>query len=196
MEQSILFINDAIVPKDGERHQIKPFTIGNSDVSRNLPVAIVAVVGANREIGKGGDLIWHIPEDLRHFKELTFGGAVVMGRKTWESLPRKPLPGRLNVVVTRSGIPQTPGVVTASSIEEALEKGKGNPIFIIGGGEIYRQSMKFADRLYLTEVAAEDSGADTYFPEISPADWAREEESEEMTSSKGPRYRFVGYRRI
>lgn len=191
MEQTILFVNDSIAPRSGDRHQIKPFSIGNSDTFRTLPVAVIVVTGKNREIGKSGSLLWHIPEDLKHFKEITFGGAVIMGRKTWESLPKRPLPGRLNIVVTRNSEYKAEGAQIAFSLEEALQFAKNSPAFIIGGGEIYRQGISFADRLYLTEVDETDEEADTYFPEINPEEWIVAEESEPQTTSSGLKYRFL-----
>lgn len=193
MEVSVLFTDDITMPRDSERNSIKPFSIGNSDTFRQLAVNIIAVLGPNGEIGYNGDLLWHLPEDLRHFKELTMGAAVIMGRKTWESLPKKPLPGRLNIVVTRNAEFVAEGAAVCNSLQQAIETAKGNDIFIIGGGEIYRDGMQYASKLLLTEVLETPEQSDTFFPEIDPAVWHRSSETAAMKSSKGLNYRFVTY---
>lgn len=110
---------------------------------------------------------WHLPEDLKHFKELTMGRTVVMGRKTFESIG-KPLPGRTNVVVTRQQDFETQGVQVVHSLAEAVAKYPD--AFIIGGAEVYRQALPLADELYITRIEADYEG-DTKFPEFDPADW-------------------------
>lgn len=142
-------------------------------------MTIIAGVGRNGEIGRDGDLCWHIPEDLRRFKRLTMGGAVIMGRKTWESLPKKPLPGRLNIVLTRS-LPPQEGMVTASSLAEAVEAAGSLPVFIIGGESVYQQAMPLATRLELTLIDAADPLADSFFPTVDPSQW------QVMAESPGP----------
>lgn len=133
-------------------------------------IAIIAAIGSrNRALGKGGKLLWHIPEDMRRFKELTMGHLVIMGRKTWESLPLKfrPLPGRTNIVVTRQADYKAEGAVVADSFEAARAAAARAPgadeIFVIGGGELYAAALPFANRLYLTLVD-DDKEADTFFP--------------------------------
>ena len=133
-------------------------------------IAIIAAIGAKtRALGKGGKLLWHIPEDLKRFKELTSGHPVVMGRKTWESLPEKfrPLPARTNIVVTRDMAYEARGASIAPSLEAAIAKAKNaegsSEIFIIGGGEIYKEALPFASRLYLTLVD-DNAEADVFFP--------------------------------
>ncbi|MCJ7448321.1 MAG: dihydrofolate reductase [Bacteroidales bacterium] len=134
-------------------------------------ISIIAAVSEDLGIGKDNKLLWHIPEDMKRFKKLTYGKTVIMGKKTWESLPKRPLPGRKNIVIT-----DVPGEcidcsVTAYSIDDALSKcEKGEEIFIIGGGSIYRQFMPHADRLYLTRVHKK-APADVFFPKIDPKDW-------------------------
>lgn len=134
------------------------------------PVCIVVAIGKNRELGLGGKLLWHIPDDLKRFKQLTMGHPIIMGRKTFESILGylgKPLPGRTNIVVTRDSAWNYEGVVVASSIEEALEKARAlNPVEIhIGGGaQIYEQALPYVDKLYLT-VIEDTKEADTFFPE-------------------------------
>ncbi len=134
-------------------------------------ISIIVAVSEDLGIGKDNELLWHIPEDLKRFKKMTTGNVVVMGKKTWESLPRKPLPGRMNVVLTDDQSDVFENSVTAYSLEDALTKcGTGREIFVIGGGSVYRQFMSIADRLYITHVH-KTAPADIYFPEIDPALW-------------------------
>jgi dihydrofolate reductase len=134
-------------------------------------ISIIAAVSEDLGIGKDNKLLWHIPEDMKRFKKLTYGKTVIMGKKTWESLPKRPLPGRKNIVIT-----DVPGEcidcsVTAYSIDDALSKcEKEEEIFIIGGGSIYRQFLPVADRLYITHVHKK-SPADIFFPEIDRRIW-------------------------
>lgn len=133
-------------------------------------ISVIAAVASNGTIGADNCLLWHISEDLRRFKALTSGHPVVMGRKTWESLGR-PLPGRHNVVITRNPEYVADGATVVGSLDKALALLKDEQeIFIIGGGEIYRQAMEVADRLYITHVDAEYEG-DTCFPDIDPEKW-------------------------
>ena len=139
-------------------------------------ISIIAAVSKNGVIGVDNKLPWDLPEDLKRFKELTTGNVVIMGRKTYESIG-KPLPNRINIVVTRDKNFFTPNVIVANSLDSALLKAGGNKdIFIIGGGEIYKQSIGFADKLYITEVDMEVEG-DTTFPTISDQ-WSVIEENE------------------
>jgi len=131
-------------------------------------VSIIAAMSSNRVIGRQGALPWHIPEDLRRFRELTTGHALIMGRKTFESIGR-PLPDRKNIIVTRQPAYTAAGCLTAASLDEALRLAEPSAeVFICGGGELYRQAMPFAARIYLT-VINESVAGDTTFPEI-PAD--------------------------
>ena len=136
-------------------------------------ISSIAAVAQNRAIGKDNDLIWSLPKDMRFFVKSTKGHCVIMGRKSWESLP-KALPGRTNIVITRNAEYQAEGGTTVSSIEEALEmaqKAGESEAFIIGGGEIYRQSMGMIDRLYYTHVATSPEGAHAFFPELDWNEW-------------------------
>jgi dihydrofolate reductase len=134
-------------------------------------ISIIVAVSEDWGIGKDNELLWHISEDLKRFKRLTTGKTVVMGKKTWESLPKRPLPGRKNIVLTDVPMESIEGSVTAYSIQDALQKcEKGEEIFIIGGGSIYRQFMPIADRLYITHVQMK-APADIYFPEIDLNVW-------------------------
>ena len=134
-------------------------------------ISIIVAVSDDWGIGKDNELLWHIPEDLRRFKRLTLGKCIIMGKKTWESLPNKPLAGRQNIVLTDNELDCFDCAETARSIDEALNLCKpGREIFIIGGGSIYRQFMPLADRLMVTHLDAVFT-ADTFFPEISPDEW-------------------------
>jgi dihydrofolate reductase len=138
-------------------------------------VSIIAAVAENGVIGRGGQLPWHLSDDLRRFKQLTMGHTVVMGRRTWESIGR-PLPGRRMVVVSRQSNYEidTVGVCVAATLLEALQVGQAagdDEVFIIGGAELYRAALPIADRLYLTRVHADVVG-DTYFPAIEWDAWA------------------------
>lgn len=144
------------------------------------PIAFYVAVSRNGVIGDQGGLPWRLPSDLKRFKAMTIGKPLIMGRKTWDSLPRKPLPGRPNIVVTRKQGFAAPGAEVVSSVDEALVAAKrhgGAEIAVIGGAEIFSQLMNRADRLYLTEVDLEPEG-DTFFTGFDPQQWrevAREE---------------------
>ena len=132
-------------------------------------ISLLVAASENDVIGKDGQLLWHLPNDLKYFKNLTWGMVVIMGRKTFESV-NKPLPGRLNIVVTSNRDWKMDGVVTKNTIDEAIQYARDEhfkELFIIGGGEIYRQTMNIADRIYMTRVHATLDG-DTYFPAIDP----------------------------
>ena len=156
-------------------------------------LSLIAAVARNRAIGKDNQLLWHLPEDMKHFRETTRGKPVVMGRKTWESLPEKfrPLPGRQNIVVSRDPAYKAHGADLAGSLEGALAlAGGAEEVFVIGGEQLYRAALPFADRLYLTEVELEPE-ADAFFPELNPAVW---QEVERRASSESmPACTFVVY---
>lgn len=157
---------------------------------------IIAAVAHDGAIGRNGDLAFHISADLKRFKALTTGHTVVMGRRTFESLPKGALPNRRNIVVTRNAAYGAPGIETAASLDEALAMAAGDEIFIIGGGEIYRQAIGMADRLELTEIDADCQGADTFFPTVDPAQWQPVSATEPDTDPRtGTPYRFATYTR-
>ena len=134
-------------------------------------ISYVVAVARNGVIGREGGLPWHISTDLKRFKEITMGKPVVMGRKTWESLPRKPLPGRRNIVFTRQLDYRADGAEIVASAEQAIALCAGElEIAVIGGGEIYRMFWPKVDRLYLTEVDLAVDG-DTHFPVVDAAQW-------------------------
>ena len=156
-------------------------------------VYLVAAVAANGIIGARGKLPWHLPEDLKHFKELTLGHPVIMGRKTWESLGR-PLPGRENIVVTRSAGYEAPGASVATSLEAALALCAGESVaFVIGGSELYAAALPLADGLVLTEIHRDYAG-DTRFPEFDRKAW-RETQRKPHDGTGGLRFDFVLYER-
>ena len=134
-----------------------------------MPIALVVAVAENGGIGKNNQLLWHLPDDLKHFKRLTLGYPVLMGRKTFESIGR-PLPGRRNLVLTRDVAFRPEGVEVVHSAEEALQKADGQQLFVIGGAEIYALFLPLADALYLTQVAARPE-ADTFFPAFDAEEW-------------------------
>jgi len=157
-------------------------------------ISIIVAVSEDWGIGKDNELLWHISEDLKRFKRLTTGNTVVMGKKTWESLPRRPLPGRKNIVLTDNPKEIIENAVTCYSIEDALSKSSPDEeVFIIGGGSIYRQFMTRADRLYITHVHKK-APADIYFPEIDLNIWKVTEE-EEFVSDEGIPYTYTVYGR-
>lgn len=144
-------------------------------------ISIIVAVSEDWGIGKDNELLWHISEDLKRFKRLTSGNTVIMGKKTWESLPRRPLPGRINIVLTDNPNESIENAVTAYSIRDSLNKCDQNEeIFIIGGGSIYRQFMPIADRLFITHVHMK-APADIYFPEIDLNIWEITEKEEFKT---------------
>ncbi|MDE5642136.1 MAG: dihydrofolate reductase [Muribaculaceae bacterium] len=144
-------------------------------------VNIIVAATLDGAIGLEGDMLYYIGPDLKRFRQLTTGNTIIMGRKTFESLPKGALPDRRNIVVTRQSAFTAPGAETAGSLEEALAMAAGQEIFIIGGESIYRQAMPLADRLYLTEINIRRPDADTFFPlpPLPPCDseWRHDDRS-------------------
>ena len=158
----------------------------------------IAALAANRVIGKNGDLPWRLPEDLKFFRDKTKGRAMIMGRKTFESLPGgKPLPGRFHIVISRNPEYRPVGAVAVTSLDTAINEARlhrdewGDETFVIGGGEIFALAMPHLNRLYLTELAADFEG-DAYFPK-----WNRDEfkEVERLHRDLPMRFDFVLYER-
>ncbi len=152
-------------------------------------IALIAAISENNCIGKSGTLPWYIPEDLKRFKNITTGHTVVMGRKTWESIPEKfrPLPNRKNIVITRNtDYPVPEGVILYHSVEEVLKHEEGD-IMVIGGAEIYAQSIGHADMLYITHIRTVIEDGTAFFPAIDPTIW-KESEREDHE-----RFSFVTY---
>jgi len=134
-------------------------------------ISIIVAVAENYAIGKNNDLLWHISGDMKRFKALTIGHTVIMGKRTWESLPKRPLPGRTNIVITDDPSDHFDGCIMAWSIENALNKcNPQDESFIIGGASVYREFLPFTDRLYLTKVN-KPFDADVFFPQINFEEW-------------------------
>lgn len=159
-----------------------------------MTVSIVVAISENHVIGKDNKLLWYLPNDLKHFKEITSGHTVIMGRKTYESVG-KPLPNRRNIIITRQNI-TIEGCEVVNSIEAALALCTNEAeVFIVGGAEIYRQSMHLTDRIYLTIVHKEFDG-DSYFPQIEPAEWKETaREDYEPDAKNALPYSFITYQK-
>lgn len=152
--------------------------------------SLVVAMADNGVIGKDGALPWRIPEDMRHFKALTIGRPCIMGRKTWDSLPRKPLPGRENIVVTRDPRFLAEGAAVFHSLEDAFARACGaTEICVIGGTEIYKATLPFATRIHLTEVHGDFAG-DAVLPPFDKTVW-RETAREDHATADGLRYSYV-----
>lgn len=155
--------------------------------------SIIVAKAENNIIGKDNGLIWHMPQDLKHFRSTTMGHYIIMGRKTFEAT-QKPLPGRTSIVITRNKEYKAEGCLIVNNIEEAFRLGMENKqeeVFILGGGEIYKQAMDLADKIYLTEIKQTFEG-DTYFPEIDDRKWQEIKREEFKADDKNPHdYAFV-----
>lgn len=138
-----------------------------------MAISIIAAIGKNNELGKNNDLIWHFKEDMKFFRETTTGNTVLMGRKTFESLPHA-LPNRRNVVVTKDKSYIAEGAEVFHSVEEALKSIENDNVFVIGGGMIYNELLPFCDKLYLTEIDDECPDADVYFPKFNKSEYSSE----------------------
>lgn len=158
-----------------------------------MTVSMIVAKGTNNEIGKNNDLLWYIPSDLKFFKATTMGKSIIMGRKTFQSLP-KALPGRKNIVISSDKDFDAPGATVVTDIEAALKESETEEVFIIGGASIYKAYFPQADKLYITEVEFEDKDADVYFPEIDLSQWKSEilDEGEE----NGLKYRHILYTKM
>ncbi len=155
-------------------------------------ISIIVATARGGAIGRKGDLLFHISDDLRRFKAITMGHPIIMGRKTFESFPKGALPGRRNIVITRQFDYTAPGIEVVGSLDQAIATaGNVDELFIIGGGEIYRQAIGLAHRIYLTEIDADVADADTFFPEI-PADFTTTDSGDWTTDPRsGVSYRFI-----
>lgn len=157
-------------------------------------ISIIVAVSEDWGIGKDNELLWNISDDMKRFKRLTTGNTIIMGKRTWESLPKRPLPGRKNIVLTDNLSETIDGAITAYSIDDSLSKcDKSEEVFIIGGGSIYRQFMTVADRLYITHVH-KNAPADIYFPEIDLNIWeVAAKEDFEISETNPVAYSYVIY---
>lgn len=166
-----------------------------------MKVSIIVAKAENGIIGKDNTLIWHLPADMKHFRDKTTGHCVITGRKNYESIPEKfrPLPNRTNIVITRQDNYSAPGAIVVNSIEKALElaKEKGaDEAFIIGGAEIYRQSLEIADKLYITDIHHAFDG-DVSFPEINMQIWRQTKKADHIADEKNKYdYSFGEYEKI
>ena len=160
-------------------------------------IALIAALDRQRAIGRGGELLWHEREDQRRFRAATLGCQVIMGRKTWDSLPPKfrPLPGRRNIVVTRNATWHAEGADAVPSLDAALAlAASAAKVFVIGGGELYAQALPRADELMLTEIDTVFKGADAFFPAFDRSTFV-EVAREERRSTDGTGYAFATYHR-
>ena len=159
-----------------------------------MAIAIISATSENNVIGKDNDLPWYLPADLTHFKNLTSGKHIVMGRKTYESVGR-PLPNRTNIVVSRNPDFIATGCETASSLSDAIKKTGGKDLFVCGGSEIYKQALEVADIMYLTRIHAVVEG-DTYFPDFNDSLWTIVERKDFLPDDKNKySYSFITYKR-
>ena len=163
-------------------------------------ISIIAAAAENMAIGRQGGIPWHISEDFRYFKRVTLGHSVIMGSATWRSIGSRCLPGRRNLVISRSAAPQADAASGAeffTSLDEALASTMAeDEIFIIGGGSIYRQAVPLADKIYLTTIHTTIEDADTFFPEIDPEMWTITSCSPLLTDEKsGLQFNFLTYER-
>lgn len=141
-----------------------------------MQITLIVAAATNNAIGRNNELLWRLPDDLRYFKNMTWGMPVIMGRKTFESLSGEPLPGRVNIVVTRQPNWEKEKVVVAPSLRDAIflsQQHDYKEVLVAGGGEIYREALPIAHKVYLTRVHAVFNDADTFFPELDPAKWYR-----------------------
>lgn len=162
-------------------------------------ISAIVAVSENNAIGKDNHLPWHLPEDLKFFKRTTMGKPILMGRKTYESLG-KPLPGRLNIVLSRKEISLPEGVLLYHNLDDGINKLKeteSEEVFIIGGGQIFEESMELIDRLYITEVHTHIDGATAFFPEVDHSHWKLVwEEQHEADEKHQYAYTFRQYERV
>ena len=158
-----------------------------------MQLSIVVAIAEDGAIGRGGTLPWHLPADLRHFKALTAGAPMVMGRRTFDSLPGL-LPGRRHIVLTRDRHWSAPGAEPVATVAEALDRADGNRLSVIGGAQIYALFEPHADRIEMTHVALSPD-ADTFLPLPDPAIWQLADERPYLADGDRPAYRFASYRR-
>ena len=161
-----------------------------------MKISIIVAMAANGVIGQDNELPWHLPADLKHFKQTTMGKPILMGRKTWESIGR-PLPGRTSIVITSDRTYTAPGCIVVNSIEAAIAAaGEQEEVMVIGGAELYRQVLPYTDTIYLTRIHQRFEG-DTRFPEISDAEWQQLERVDHEADEKNPYdYSFIRLERM
>ena len=160
-------------------------------------ISIIAAIGKNNELGKKNELLWNLPADMQHFRDITRGHTVIMGQKTFESIGR-PLPNRRNIVVTRSDSFTYKGIEISKSLEDTIQsfKNANEEVFVIGGGEIYRQTINEADKLYITHVKENFPEADVFFPKIDSSWKEISREKHEPDEKNAWAYAFSIYEKI
>lgn len=170
-------------------------------MTHSLPVSMIVAATRNQVIGRDNQMPWHLPDDLRYFKQRTLGKPIIMGRKTWESLGR-PLPGRLNIVVTRQADAEYAGAEVFSDLAAALQRGREwaaqqgvDEVMLIGGGQLYQQALPLAQRVYLTRIDLELEG-DTFFPVLDPQQWRKTDTQTHAPHNEQPGYTFEVWQRI
>jgi len=163
-----------------------------------MTISIIVAIAKNNEIGRENDLLWRLPADLKRFKELTTGHTIIMGRKTFESLPKGALPNRRNIILSRNTNVSYENGEIYSSLDAALIKTiNEEEVFIIGGGEIYNQALPLADKLYLTKVHADFPDADTFFPAINWSEWQETSRETYPADEKNPHsFTFYEFERV
>lgn len=159
-----------------------------------MTISIIVALAENNVIGKDNSLIWHISEDLKRFKKLTSGSTIIMGRKTYESLPFKPLPNRKNIVISTQKELSFKGAIVVNTYEDALKEcNEDNELFICGGASVYKYFIDIADKMYITKVFKYFEG-DTFFPKIDFKKWKIECQSKKMYDTKSKlEYAFIDY---
>lgn len=166
----------------------------------SLPVSLIVATTRNQVIGRDNQMPWHLPADLRYFKQRTLGKPIIMGRKTWESLGR-PLPGRLNIVISRQADVELEGAEVFADLTAAIQRGQEwakqqgvAEVMVIGGGQIYQQALAFAQRVYLTRIELELEG-DAFFPVLDTQQWQQVEAQAHPAQDKEPGYTFEVWQR-
>ena len=169
-------------------------------MQQQLPVSMIVAATRNQVIGRDNQMPWHLPDDLRYFKQRTLGKPIIMGRKTWESLGR-PLPGRLNIVITRQADLKLEGAEVFAEIEAALQRGQDwavqqgvDEVMVIGGGQLYQHALPLAQRVYLTRIDLELEG-DTFFPVLDAQQWLQTDAQAHPAQNKQPGYTFEVWQR-
>ena len=158
-------------------------------------LSLIAAMGSNREIGLDGNMPWHLPAELQHFKKTTMGKAILMGRKTWQAIGR-PLPGRQNIVITRNPLFEAPGADVCTSLSAAVELSRSSEIMVIGGGQLYSFALPQAQRMVLTLIDIQ-TDADTWFPKWESKEWRQIEQRVVSADDQNPlSYRIIEFQRI
>ena len=166
--------------------------------NKDQEIAIVVIVDEENGIGKDGDLLCHLPNDLKHFKRLTTGHTIIMGRRTYDSLPKGALPNRTNIVITSDNEQNYPGCIVVRSVDDAISLSKDKEkVFIIGGGKIYNSTLHLANKLYLTRIHHVFDDADTFFPDIDFNNWKLiEEDKHKADENHVYDYSFMSYTKL